>query len=99
MGRAQRAGEAKRREARETRAVVAFLHPVSVDDEGHPSDDCSIVIAKQRSGPIGSVPLRFERTYTTFVEREVTAAPQKQRRRRGGGADQRHWQDGHDEDF
>jgi replicative DNA helicase len=48
--------------------VIALLHRPDKD-----SDEVKLIIAKQRNGPTGSIPLRFEREYARF--HNVTKKP------------------------
>lgn len=47
--------------------VVALLHRER--DDGHYRDDGELIIAKQRNGPTGSIPLHFDGGQTRFSER------------------------------
>ncbi|MCP4231486.1 MAG: replicative DNA helicase, partial [bacterium] len=57
--------------------VVSFIyHPKDKDKDEEEEDtatqyfsDCDLIVAKNRNGPIGRVPLRFIRMYTRFEHR------------------------------
>ena len=49
--------------------VIAFLYRPIVYDKNANEGDAEVILAKQRNGPIGSVPLTFLSSYTRFENR------------------------------
>ena len=49
--------------------VVAFLYRPIVYDKDAEERDAEVIVAKQRNGPIGTVPLTFMSEYTRFENR------------------------------
>ena len=49
--------------------VIALLHR-PLDDEGHPGADAELILAKQRSGAIGTYDLTFNMATLTFQDRQ-----------------------------
>ncbi len=49
--------------------VIAFLYRPVVYDKNAEERDAEVIVAKQRNGPIGSVPLTFMSEYTRFENR------------------------------
>jgi len=60
--------------------VIIFLHRpgyYSDDPEQRQSRDAEIIVAKQRNGPVGDVPLVFLREYMRFETRSAEAGPEE----------------------
>lgn len=52
--------------------VVIFIHREKDDQTAHlPTIDLHLLILKQRNGPTGRVPVRFNRAYSEFVDRTI----------------------------
>ena len=56
--------------------MVAFLTPDPVNEGEESNGDTTLIIAKQRNGPKGDVPLSFFRQYTLFQSRVIQANEQ-----------------------
>lgn len=68
--------------------IIMVLHPSEGRSDGPASDnvDIDLLVLKSRSGPTGEVPLRFERRFTRFVERDDDfASPRPPSSRPAGG--------------
>ena len=48
--------------------VIMFLYRDAVYNEESPPERAEVIIGKQRNGPIGSMPIRFEGAFSRFVD-------------------------------
>jgi len=48
--------------------VIMFIYRDAVYNEESPPEQAEIIIGKQRNGPIGSMPIKFEGAFSRFVD-------------------------------